>query len=49
MLTGKFVLTLMLADGGYRGWRFTGGFPLQIHTEILFRGFHGRNARVGGI
>jgi hypothetical protein len=28
------------------GWHFTGGFPMKLHREFLFRGFHGCNARV---
>jgi hypothetical protein len=39
MRNGTFVLR-------QRVWRFTGGFPLHLHRECLFRGFRRRSARV---
>jgi hypothetical protein len=45
MLKGTFVMPLMLADSGRRGWRFSGRIPLILHIEFLFRRFRGRNAR----
>jgi hypothetical protein len=46
MLNKTLVLPQVLADGSWRGWHFTGGFPLKLHTKFLFRGFLGRNANM---
>jgi hypothetical protein len=43
LLNGAFVLSQMMAGGG---GHFTGGFPLKLHGEFVFRGFRKCNAGV---